>query len=201
MPSRQWLKAVGNFLGDLFQGRDRRAIQNLQKSVGEAEAARIAKQAGMRSRNIPSVPKEERKEERKPRVAGEDGDLIFVNSSNVHSFTYWTETKTLQVRFLGGESGKRAGPGPMYSYSSVPYEVWQVFKAKARSSAGGAVWDEMRVRGSSSAHQYDYGLTSPGAGGTVPRKQTGFGLNPRELTIGGKTYKSSRPGTGKFHGR
>lgn len=202
MASRSFLKATLSFLGDLIQGKDRRAIDGLTKAVGAVEAARIAKQAGMKSRYIPLGDKPETKQAAapKPREPGEDGDLIFVQSSNVHSFTYWNANKTLQVRFLGGESGRRSGPGPMYSYSSVPYDVWQQFRAKAKSSAGGAVWDEMRVRGSSSAHKFDYSLTSPGAGGTVPRKDTGFGLNPRELRIGGKTYKSSKPGTGQFSG-
>lgn len=198
MPSRNFLRAVGAFLGDLFQGRDRRAIEELTKKVGAAEAARIARQAGMKSRHLPLSTKPEEKREERKRVPGEDGDLIFVNSSNVHSFTFWVDRNVLQVRFLGGDSQHRAGPGPMYEYSAIPYDVWQTFKNKARSSAGGAVWDELRIRGEIAGHRYDYRLVGSGAGGTVPRKQTGVGLNPRELKQGGKTYRSDKPGTGRF---
>lgn len=198
MANRRFLTAAATFISDLFMGRDRKAIATLQRKVGDAAAARLVKEltgkrTGQKAEEVRSAPQETKA---KP-GPGEDGDVILVDSSNVHSFGYWNATRILQVRFLADAgNGQRSGPGPMYDYYNVPKSVFE--KLKDAASKGGAVWDMLRVRGSISAHQYDYALSGAGAGGYVPRKETGVGRNPREIKQGGKTYKSNKPGTGRF---
>lgn len=123
---------------------------------------------GRRNSNLPDeFP------EYKPAVEGP----ILVESSNVHSIAYEfnlansTQPGNLLVRFLGGTSKNRTGPGAMYSYKSVPYEIFKAFKIAA--SKGGFVWDELRVRGTVSGHQFDYQLADLGEMSHVPR-QAGF---------------------------
>ena len=104
------------------------------------------------------------------------GQMIEVESSNVHSIGFRIDegtahrerTGTLLVRFLGTDSsGKRSGPGPLYEYSDVPAELFQRFRRA--SSKGEFVWDELRVRGSVSGHQYAYKLAGI-TNGYVPRQ-------------------------------
>lgn len=133
----------------------------------------------------------------KQRPAGEDGKLILVNSSNVHSIGYLPEERLMMVRFLGNVNGRRAGPGPLYHYFNVPPKIWQRLRDSA--SKGGAVWDLLRIRGTAYGHQFDYALVGV-VGGYVPRKGTEAGLKPRELLQGGRVFRSSRPGTGRFKG-
>lgn len=103
--------------------------------------------------------------------------MILVKSSNVHSIGFeWNPAGdhlpgNLLVRFLAGMGSHRAGPGPLYRYRDVPREVFVRFKLAA--SKGGYVWDELRIRGSIIAHQYDYDLAGTGDDGYIPR-QVGF---------------------------
>lgn len=99
--------------------------------------------------------------------------MIPVRSSNVHSIGYeWSDEPrrpgNLLVRFLGGTGKNRSGPGPLYRYRDVPREVFLAFQ-KA-SSKGKFLWDEVRVRGTVSGHQYDYSLIGTGDSGYVPRQ-------------------------------
>ncbi len=101
--------------------------------------------------------------------------MIPVTSSNVHSIGFeWSDTDprngNLLVRFLGGDSKHRSGPGPLYKYKDVPRSVFDAFKRA--SSKGGFVWDELRVRGTVSGHQYSYDLEGLGDTDRVPRQAT-----------------------------
>ena len=115
---------------------------------------------------------------------------ILVTSSNVYSIGYEhplnsTGPGDLLVRFLDGPSQARSGPGALYRYKSVPYSIFKAFEVA--SSKGGFVWDELRVRGTVSGHQFDYELAGAGASGYIPRQagtkrgQTGEFYLPRTL--------------------
>ena len=104
------------------------------------------------------------------------GEMIEVESSNVHSIGFRvddpeqmrTRTGTLLIRFLATHpGGPRVGPGPMYEYRNVPVEVFLRFRKAA--SAGKFVWDNIRVRGTVSGHQYAYDLADI-QGSYVPRQ-------------------------------
>lgn len=123
----------------------------------------------------------------------EAATVHIVSSSNVHSFYYVREkrTGTLYVTFLNWTPGTktRSGPGPTYAYYDVPVQKYLRFKAAARTSAGKAVWDYLRVRGkgNQARHQHQYGLTRVAALGVrdleayVPRKITRTGFRTRNL--------------------
>ena len=100
--------------------------------------------------------------------------MIPVTSSNVHSISYeWptadrTRPRDLLVRFLSGTGKQRQGEGSLYKYQSVPYHVFEAFEAAA--SMGAFVWDELRIRGTVSGHQYAYDLAGISADGYIPRQ-------------------------------
>lgn len=107
--------------------------------------------------------------EQKPLVEG----MIPVSSSNVHSIGYeWHKDEgmpgNLLVRFLAGSGKQRSGPGPLYRYRDVPRSVFRAFKEAA--SKGKFVWDELRVRGTVSGHQYEYELAGTGFDDYIPRQ-------------------------------
>jgi hypothetical protein len=141
-------------------------------------------------------------------------------SSNVYSFQYNFENSTLYVRYqahsvnssavsvknthglgrvkgtLGHTvGGKTGGPGPMYAYYDVPKRV---FERLARAqSAGRAVWDDLRIRGTAYGHQYSYGLVDAQEVQTDEGK--GFYV-PRKITAGGYRQRSFAPGEGAGRG-
>jgi hypothetical protein len=84
-------------------------------------------------------------------------------------------------------------PGPTYAYFDVPWRRFKSFEAAATNqSAGGAVWEYLRVRGSKWDHRFPYrlvgGVEVPQGGIYVPRKATRLGLRTRTLPT---------PGTGR----
>lgn len=114
-------------------------------------------------------------------------------SSNVHSHYAIRDGKyvTSYVTFLAWTPGSktRSGPGSTYAYHDVPVQKWLKFKAAARKSAGGAVWDYYRVKGpgNRARHQHQYTLTRVAPLGVrdleayVPRKITRTGYRTRNL--------------------
>lgn len=138
-------------------------------------------------------------------------------SSNVWSFQYRYSTSTLYVRFkapslnadavrtapgAGGlishqgtlgktVTGKTNDPGPLYSYFDVPVRVFN--RLVRAHSAGKAVWDNLRIRGTVWGHQFRYALAEganvPGEGGRaglyVPRRATKKGFRSRAAVPGG----------------
>jgi hypothetical protein len=109
------------------------------------------------------------------------GEMIRVNSSNVHSigFIYDHENPSdsvLKVRFLqtSRHANDRKVAGPMYFYYRVAPEIFQSFRTA--SSKGKFVWDRLRIRGTVAGHQYQYDLKGI-AEEHVPRKAARFGPN------------------------
>lgn len=147
-------------------------------------------------------------------------------SSNVFAFQYDFVTSTLYVQFkapiinstavtnyrsaekmraMAGDlgktvSGKTNDPGPLYAYYDVPNKIYK--QLIAAQSAGKAVWDLLRVRGTIYGHQYRYALVAgvevPGENGQpafyVPRKATHRGYRSRSVAVPGmgpRRYVSS----------
>lgn len=125
-------------------------------------------------------------------------------SSNVYSFSFEREaprTGILYVTFKAWTPGrgKSNGPGPTYAYYDVPVKVYQAFLADSRSSAGQAVWDYLRVRGTVHDHRYQYravaGTLMQGGGVYVPRKATAKGFKKRSINEVGVGRRASRQST------
>lgn len=89
----------------------------------------------------------------------------------------------LYVTFLAEapRGGKRpSSAGPTYVYFDVPIKKFEQFQAASESSAGKAVWDYLRVRGSMWQHQHRYRLAQV-QGDYIPRKATRDGFKERRL--------------------
>jgi hypothetical protein len=119
------------------------------------------------------------------------GREVRVESSNVYSYFWQPETPQkgiLFVTFLDWEPGTkqkdRSGPGSTYAYYDVPSNVFAAFEEEAKSSPGGAVWDNLRVRGTMHGHQMRYRLIQV-AGDYVPRKAVYKGFAERTLVSPG----------------
>jgi hypothetical protein len=139
----------------------------------------------------------------------EDGlDRVFasnervVKSSNVYSYAYEFEkadTVILYVTFLfwakGVKPEDRKGPGSSYAYYNVPRATLNAFASAAESSAGRAVWDYLRIRGTIYGHQVPYRLVQS-VGDYVPRKATAGGFRRRFLVSPGMS-----PSERQFAGR
>lgn len=213
-------KHLANFLGKIVGGGSfRSAADALEKKIGRDKTREAIAAIGKSKTpgDLARALKDLEDPPPGPRVMG-GGDRVRArrgiamievsSSSNVHSYGYDETSRTLQVRFLGGEGEHRSGPGPMYHYFHVKKEVFQ--RMKAAVSKGTFIWDELRKRGSIFDHKYDYTLVGVGAGAGadagglgdeyVPRKATASGFKPREIKVGSKVYTSSRPGTGIFRG-
>ena len=107
------------------------------------------------------------------------GAMIRVRSSNVHSIGFdWNykdpRKSILKVRYLEKmKGGKSTKGGPTYHYYDVHPGVFMRFQQAA--SMGRFVWDNLRVRGTISGHQYRYGLARLSSSGYVPRQATRLG--------------------------
>jgi hypothetical protein len=118
-------------------------------------------------------------------------------SSNVYSFVFEPENRQqgitgqgiLYVTFKAwhpGQKGERPNrAGPTYAYYDVPVRKYKAFESMAASTAGGAVWDYLRVRGSKHDHRHPYRLVAgslvPAGGEYVPRKATRRGFRKRAI--------------------
>jgi hypothetical protein len=109
-----------------------------------------------------------------------------VSSSNVWGYYFELESSKsglLYVTFLAEapSGGKRpSSAGPTYVYFDVPTSKFEQFQAASESSAGRAVWDYLRVRGTSWQHQHRYRLAQV-QGDYIPRKATRLGFQNRQL--------------------
>lgn len=179
-------KAIGAALGSMF-GRAvaqsmAPAIEKLVDQGVKSGATRKQLQDEIEHGLIPTTPKAiPAQGERRATSWTEDADYlpviegpINVTSSNVHSIAYEHNQNdsyapgNLLVRYLGGDSKNRTGEGPLYRYHDVPVTIWKSFKLAA--SKGRFVWDELRVRGTISGHQYAYELAGTGNNNYVPRQ-------------------------------
>lgn len=140
-------------------------------------------------------------------------DRRLVESSNVYAYLYVPETKRsgiLYVTFLYWEPGmkeeERSGPGATYAYYDFPLAKYGQFERMADSSAGKAVWDYCRTRGTREGHQHRYQLIQA-EGDYVPRKATRGGfvaralLDPRQSLSDRKRLPAYRPNTLPGEGR
>lgn len=122
------------------------------------------------------------------------GDMVPVESSNVHSVGYDLEHRLLYVRYL--DAAGRAGP--LYGYHDVmPDEFLDFLDAPSK---GRWVWDHLRERGTVAGYRKAYflaGITR----GYVPRHavlaQAAGGLaevyRPRTAFVGGRWRESRLP--------
>ena len=139
-----------------------------------------------------------------------ENEVRVVKSSNVYSYYFEQETATsgiLFVTFLFWEPGvkpdDRTGPGLTYAYYDFPTPKYQSFDMASSSSAGKAVWDFCRERGTVHGHQHRYRLIQS-SGNYVPRKATAKGFSERTLVSPGlspsarrETFRRSE--TRRFH--
>ena len=113
-----------------------------------------------------------------------DGMRETPGSSNVYGYFYEREarrTGIMYVTFLArGSDGSRQGPGPTYAYYDVPVRKAHEFQRATAQSAGEAIWDYFRIRGTISGHQHQYRLVHV-SGEYVPRKVTPEGYRPRAV--------------------
>lgn len=106
------------------------------------------------------------------------GEMIRVQSSNVHSIGFlWQEKNPsksiLKVRFLDHRKKGSGQGGATYQYYDVHPRVFIQFQNAA--SKGKFVWDNLRIRGTVSGHQYRYSLSALGPSKYVPRQATRIG--------------------------
>lgn len=125
-----------------------------------------------------------------------ENEVRVVKSSNVYSYYFEQETATsgiLFVTFLFWEPGvkadEREGPGLTYAYYDFQNAKYQAFNMAASDSAGKAVWDFCRERGTVHGHQHRYRLIQS-SGDYVPRKATAKGFAERTLVSSGLSPRS-----------
>ena len=124
-----------------------------------------------------------------------DQERLTPGSSNVHGYYFEFESRTsgiLYVTFLS--NGENSGPGPTYAYYNVSGRRYHEFRRATDSSAGKAVWDYLRVRGSAHSHQVPYRLVGSSTG-YIPRKATSRGFAARALADRGTGRRSYRRNT------
>jgi len=74
-----------------------------------------------------------------------NGEILFVHSSNVAAMQWHEETSQLMVEFLNGSA---------YLYDNCDERI--AVEALNSFSKGNFIWNEMRVRGSKTAHKRPY---------------------------------------------
>jgi hypothetical protein len=86
----------------------------------------------------------------------------------------------LYVTFLSQSGTQKVNnaPGATYVYFDVPVQKFNEFTHSAEASAGKAVWDYLRVRGSVWQHQHRYRFLQ-NEGEYIPRKATKQGFKTR----------------------
>jgi hypothetical protein len=119
-------------------------------------------------------------------------------SSNVHSYSYDLDARTLYVRYLGaGPKGKRAGKGSLYAYYNVPPPI---FEGMLKSgSKGQFVWHQLRdgekQPGQHSLHSHFYNYRLVGVENDyVPRKAMLGGFAKRTILTSRDRELSSSSG-------
>ena len=106
----------------------------------------------------------------------EDGG-ININPYGKNTSTTGTLIVTFKEWVPGMKQKERPNtPGPTYAYASVTRHKYEMFASS--DSAGEAVWDYLRIRGTVSGHQHAYRLISV-TGEYVPRVATPFGFQRR----------------------
>ena len=121
-----------------------------------------------------------------------DGLRLTPGSSNVYGYYFEFESRTMGILYVTFRAnGEGTGAGPSYAYYNVPAKKYHEFRRASEESAGGAVWDYLRVRESAWKHQHHYRLVDS-ATGYIPRKATRRGFAARALAdrgIGRRSYR------------
>lgn len=198
---RRATKAARDFLRDVL-GEEEPTKPTKRKKVSRPEEQRDAVEADDRL----GVHTEQR-------LAGRNVNMKTVSSSNVYQVGYDDESQIMFVTYLNppGYDGRRVGAGATYAYFLGEYRGGRsggmsgnngarIFnKIVSAGSVGGAIWSELRVKGSAFGHQYPYELIKLPPNKYVPRQATAAGLAPRTVkTVSGRTLKSKLRGTGVF---
>lgn len=120
-------------------------------------------------------------------------------SSNVYSFYFERESRRTGILYVtfkrtlkGGE--KSDSPGTTYAYYDIPVKKAVEFRKMAAATAGGAVWDYLRIRGTMWGHQHQYRLVHA-HGEYVPRKASPKGFVNRAVPALGAGRRSYRRNT------
>ncbi len=113
-----------------------------------------------------------------------------VASSNVYGYFFELERGSsglLYVTFLGvnPNHSRSSSPGATYVYFDVPTAKFNEFQQASEASAGKAVWDYLRVRGTVWQHQHRYRLVQS-SGNYIPRKATKLGFKTRQVAPTGQ---------------
>lgn len=186
------LKAFGYTVGKPGQAADVPEFAELdpkvQQIIEEQERQQKARAISSKLKSLPGWQQPEQQLQPSQRAAdlpegqvNMQTEMILVQSSNVHSIGFRYDSRdigTLLVRYLAvDENGHRHGPGSLYEYFQVPAILFERFKQAG--SKGGFVWDELRIRGTVSGHQYNYDLAGVTQGYVPRRAQTVFFRGPR----------------------
>lgn len=189
---------VGQLLSALFRPFGAKSVSEEVAAAVEAEMRKMGQQVqepqplpvrppvpGIGGRQ-PAEIDDWRYEQNDPPIL--EGPFL-VKSSNVYSiafeFVNGTSLGNLIVTFLGGDSKNRHGAGASYRYKGITHFQFEDFLTAA--SAGGWVWDHLRLRGSVVGHQVDFEIVSKGNLASVPRAsqikrgQVGSFFSPRTL--------------------
>lgn len=137
-------------------------------------------------------------------------EVFAMNSSNVYSFAYTPESRTMGILYVTYRHGKPVGyktqvnkttgkkyrcavkpfaRGPMYAYFDVQRAIY--IRLKQAQSKGEQIWDDLRIRGSVYGHQYRYTLVAGAKIGPsfddvyVPRRATQSGFSKRAVRLTG----------------
>lgn len=229
------MRRLVNLLADALQARRAARAAGRAEKLSAVRAAIRARLEEERASEIEPPPVQTRQNRRKDFEDGEEYDRIellgrgaktepdewiritqerrLVQSSNVFAYLYIPETERmgiLYVTFLHWEPGmkpeERSGPGSTYAYYDFPLTKYGQFERMADESAGKAVWDYCRLRGSSWGHQHRYEMVQA-EGDYVPRKATRAGfvaralLDPRQSLSDRKKLPAYRPNTLPGQGR
>lgn len=136
-----------------------------------------------------------------------DAMRLTPGSSNVFGYYFERESRTrgiLYVTFKANSKDEKGGPGQTYAYYDVPVRKWHQFDKASAASAGKAVWDYLRVRGTIWGHQHRYRLVQS-HGDYVPRKATPQGYRNRAVLepggIGRRSYRRNTLPEQRFDAR
>lgn len=189
--------------------RQRRRRREMRESLRTpSETLEEVRRPG-RDVEVPDVPEQTEPARRWRSRAEQDpnhpintGEMIPVNSSNVHSIGYIMNHQSpnrgiIKVRFLFVNPDGGTKPGHLYYYYNIPPHIFRQFIIGAQTSPGTWVWTNLRIRGTVSGHQYPYALKGF-VNDYVPRKATRIGDEEhfkRRVNVRGRHSRTGNVGT------
>lgn len=176
-------------------------IQSIQKWIRDFEQGQVVHSPSYPIADVQNWPDEYREE-----ITPEAVVTKTPGSSNVYSFVWVSDEHTIEedggisVNLYGQRSSEMGtlivtfkdwapgmkqkerpvSPGATYAYAGVSRFKYEAFLGSTSpDSAGYAVWDYLRIRGTQSGHQHAYRLISV-TGEYVPRIATPYGFRRRQ---------------------